>query len=88
MLTEAHVQLQKGDAVAFFTDGCIDFRSEGRTMTDEGPLLEALRDGPRDRAAALAKRVEEAALVAKGGSSSDDIAVLVVRRREADDHTG
>ena len=88
MLTEAHVQLQKGDAVAFFTDGCIDFRSEGRTMTDEGPLLEALRDGPRDSAAALAKRVEEAALVAKGGSSSDDIAVLVVRRREADDHTG
>jgi GAF domain-containing protein len=80
-LTETRIHLSDGDAVAFFTDGCIDFRTGGRTMTDEGPLLDALRGRPRDSAAALARRVEEAALEAKGGTSSDDIAVLVVRRR-------
>jgi hypothetical protein len=80
-LTEARILLRDGDAVAFFTDGCIDFRAEGRTMTDEGPLFDALRGRPSDSAADLARRVEEATLEAKGGTSRDDIAVLVVRRK-------
>jgi serine phosphatase RsbU (regulator of sigma subunit) len=85
-LQETQIVLRDRDVIVFFTDGCIDFRADGRSMTDEGPLLEALRGGPNDRAAVLAKRVEEAALEAKGGTSRDDIAVLVVRRRG--DHEG
>lgn len=79
VLVETQLTLRSGDVLVFFTDGCVDFHTEGGTTSDETVLLDVLRGHTEEDANELTKRLEEAVVNANGGRSADDAALLVVR---------
>jgi serine phosphatase RsbU (regulator of sigma subunit) len=79
VLRETNLTLRSGDVLVFFTDGCVDFHTEGGTTSDERVLLDVLRRYAGESVGELTKRLEEAVLVANGGRNSDDAALLVMR---------
>jgi serine phosphatase RsbU (regulator of sigma subunit) len=81
-LPETDLTLHPGDVLVLFTDGCVDFRTRGRTTSDENVLVDVLRRHGGEGAAELTERLQSAVLNAKGGSSADDVALLVVRTKE------
>jgi serine phosphatase RsbU (regulator of sigma subunit) len=79
VLRETRLTLRSGDVLVFFTDGCVDFHTEGGTTSDESVLLEVLRRHADESVSALTKRLEDAVMEANGGRSNDDAALLVMR---------
>jgi len=78
-LSETRLMLHRGDVLVLFTDGCVDFRAEGRTNSDENVLVDVLREHAEENAQELTKRLQDEVLNARGGTSADDVAFVVVR---------
>jgi serine phosphatase RsbU (regulator of sigma subunit) len=78
-LSEARLMLHGGDVLVLFTDGCVDFRAEGRTNSDENVLVDVLREHAEENAQELTRCLQDEVLNAKGGTSADDVAFVVVR---------
>ena len=71
------LELSRGDALIFFTDGVIEDRGNG--ALEEGRLALLLGECVGAGADAIAARVESEAIRSQGGTPRDDIAVLVLR---------
>jgi serine phosphatase RsbU (regulator of sigma subunit) len=85
------VALEPGDTVVFVTDGVLEARAprseddEGCVkLFDQGGLMDALSAGAGESAAALASRIQQAALTFSGGRLGDDLATLVLRVLDVD----
>jgi serine phosphatase RsbU (regulator of sigma subunit) len=81
-LSETRLTLGRGDVLVLFTDGCVDFRAQGRTTSDETVLVDMLREHADEDVAELTKRLQDEVLNSKGGPSADDVAFLVVRAQD------
>jgi PAS domain S-box-containing protein len=81
-LTDATVALAPGDAVVFYTDGVIEAQAPRRVLSPE-ELSEVVAGCAGLDAAAIAARVEEAALADSRTPPRDDIAILVLKLRAA-----
>jgi PAS domain S-box-containing protein len=77
-LSDHAVDLEPGDAVAFYTDGVTEERREGH-MFGEERLAELLRSSAGLSAAGIADRIERAVLEFGPGPPADDVAVIVLR---------
>jgi PAS domain S-box-containing protein len=77
-LTDLVVDLARGDAVVFYTDGVTEERLAG-TMFGEERLAELLRSSAGMSAAGIADRIERSVLEFKPGPTADDVAVIVLR---------
>jgi serine phosphatase RsbU (regulator of sigma subunit) len=73
---EESVEVGPGDAVVLFTDGITERRQQRRFFEDQLPVT--LRGAVALPAAALAERVEQAALSFAATAPDDDMAVVVV----------
>lgn len=86
MFTKAEYQnqkltLQKGDALALFTDGLCEAENEAREEFGSERLATALRQLHGQPAAVIARSLEERVLdFAGGGAMADDVTLLVVSR--------
>jgi sigma-B regulation protein RsbU (phosphoserine phosphatase) len=78
-ITSSIARLAPGDALILYTDGVSEARRDGRLFGDEAILRVIEQSEPSADAAALACRIEEAALAFCGGTANDDIAILVLR---------
>ncbi len=78
-LTETRLTLRNGHVLLFFTDGCVDIHAEDGTRSDEGVLIDVLREYAEEDATELTKRLEDQVMNSKGGPSADDVALLVLR---------
>jgi GAF domain-containing protein len=79
VLRDTKMTMASGDVLVFFTDGCVDIHGEDGTTSDEGVLVEVLREHADANAIELTKRLEEAVMGPHGGQGGDDAALLVVR---------
>jgi serine phosphatase RsbU (regulator of sigma subunit) len=78
-LEETLLHLTAGDSLIVYTDGVTEARN-GHTILGDDALVALIRSAePSAHAAALAERIESAALRYSGGTASDDIAILVLR---------
>ena len=75
------LELSRGDALVFFTDGVIEDRGHG--ALDESRLALLLGECVGAGADAIAARVENEAIGSQGGVPRDDIAVLVLKMADA-----
>lgn len=80
------VALEPGDTVVFVTDGVLEARAPRSEddepsvkLFDHDGLMETLSAGAGLSAAALASRIQQAALTFSGGRLGDDLATLVLR---------
>ena len=84
-LRDDSVCLEPGDAVVLYTDGVTDARAPERVLSP-ADLAGLLHECAGLDAAAIADRLEGAAIAPAGGDSSaeprDDVAILVLRVRE------
>jgi serine phosphatase RsbU (regulator of sigma subunit) len=80
---DSRITLRGGDVLVFFTDGCVDFRTDGGTTSDESVLPDVLREHAGEPAVDLTRRLEQAVQDSSGGQSTDDAALLVVRAAAA-----
>jgi PAS domain S-box-containing protein len=71
------LELSRGDAIVFFTDGVIEDRGNG--ALEESRLALLLGECAGAGADAIAARVENEAIRSQGGVPRDDIAVLVLK---------
>ena len=77
-LDAAHVDLEPGDALVFYTDGVVDARYPGGEHFGEERLLAAVEGGRGGDAETLAAAVEAAVATHHGGPPTDDRAILVI----------
>ena len=78
-IDEISLRLDPGDVLVVCTDGITEARA-GSALFGEDALLALIASaGASDSAAAIARRIEDAALGFSNGVASDDIAVLVIR---------
>lgn len=77
-ISEVELELRRGDAIAFFTDGFTEARApDGRFAPD---LLEAALGGAAGGTAdELAEAIDRAVLAFEGGRPRDDMALLILR---------
>jgi serine phosphatase RsbU (regulator of sigma subunit) len=78
LFEQDEVILEPGSALALFTDGVTEARSNGEMLGQEG-IRAALIAHVREDAAAIAARILARAHQAGGGSLQDDAAIVVVR---------
>jgi PAS domain S-box-containing protein len=77
-LRDTEARLQPGDTLVLYTDGVIDARRNGDPLGEDG-LAELLAECGGLGPAAIAERVETAAVKHWGGTVGDDVAVVVLR---------
>ena len=80
--SEQHVMLRPGDVLVFFTDGCVDLRSEDGRTSDDGIIIDVLRRHAGEGAATITRRLEDAIGGTNGEQSADDAALLVIRAND------
>ena len=77
-LTETAVDLDRGDAVVFYTDGVVEGRA-GSEFYGDRRLCQLVADLRGQPAAAITRAVVEDVVGFQGGSPRDDIAVVVLK---------
>jgi PAS domain S-box-containing protein len=82
-LRDEAIELDPGDTVVFYTDGVTEAGAPRRILDPEA-LEELVASCHGLEPAALASRIERAAVQATGGELRDDIAILVARVRPAE----
>ena len=77
-LSDTAVELARGDALVFYTDGVPEAGAPSR-LIDPDELLRAVERCDLSSAAAIAEGVERTAVEAGDGNPNDDIAIVVIR---------
>jgi serine phosphatase RsbU (regulator of sigma subunit) len=78
-LTDAHVDLNPGDALVLVTDGVLEARDDGGSEFGLRRLTDLLSTCAGRSAEGIARRIERAVLDHRGDRADDDVAVVVLR---------